>query len=108
MLFLAIKYLWMFNMSDLSPKLPLIPKVGPFFNIKMLFVLYLEWDDELLSTPNLIRFIVVSLSKLQKVALLNISPYPPYTNFSLSIFFTILVAPNKQFLNLKLLPGCFG
>ena len=49
----------------------------------------------------------MSLSKLHEPALSNAIPYPLYTYFSLS-FFTILVAQNKQFLNLKLLVGFLG
>ena len=47
----------------------------------------------------------MSLLKLHEPALSNIIPYPLYTNFTLSLFCTRLVAPNKQFLNLKLLKG---
>ena len=50
-------------------------------------------------------FLAVLLSKLQKPALSNVIQHPLYTYFSLSLFFTILVASNKQFLNLKLLVG---
>ena len=78
-----------------DPKLPLISKVGNLSNIKKLFLHLLE----------IITFLVVSLPKLQKHALSNVILYPLYTYCSLSLFSTILVAPNKQFLNLKLLVG---
>ena len=48
------------------------------------------------------------LSKLHEPAISNDIPYPFYTYFSLSQFFTILVAPNKQFVNLKSLVGFLG
>ena len=99
---------WILNSFSGQPKLPLIPKVGPSPNIKKLFLRLSEWDNELLSTPKIITFLAVSLLKLYQPVLSNVIPYPLYTNFSLSIFFTILVAPNKQFLNLKLLVGFLG
>ena len=53
-----------------EPKLPLIPKVGPSAEIKK--ILWLSaWDDELLSTPKIIAFLAVLLSKLLKLALSN-------------------------------------
>ena len=64
--------------------------------------------DELLSTPKIITFVAVPLMKLHEPALSNFIPYPLYTYFSLSLFFIILAAPNKQFLNLKLLVGFLG
>ena len=68
-----------------------------------MFLRLSEWDDELLSKPKIITFLAASISKLQKLPLSNVIPYPLYRYFSLSLFFSILVAPNKQFLNLKLL-----
>ena len=56
----------------------------------------------------MITFLAKSLSKLHEPALSNVIPHPLYTYFSLSLFFTILVALNKQFLNLKLLVGFLG
>ena len=53
-------------------------------------------------------FLAKSLSKLHESALSNVISYPLYTHLSLSLIFTILVAPNKQFLNLKLLVGFLG
>ena len=61
--------------------------------------------DELLSTPKIISFVAKSLSKLNEPTLSNGIPYPLYTYSSLSLFFTILVATNKQFLNLKSVIG---
>ena len=51
----------------------------------------------------MITFLVKSLPKLHEPPLSNAIPYQLYTYFSLSLFFTTLVAPNKQLLNLKLL-----
>ena len=48
------------------------------------------------------------LLKLRELALTIVIPYPRYIYFSLSLFFTTLVAPNKQFLNLKLLVEFLG
>ena len=84
-----------------EPKFPLIPKVGPKPKIKKLFLGLSTCDDKLLSTPKIITFLVVPLPKLHQSVLLNVTPYPLYTYFSLSLFFTELVAPNKQFLNSK-------
>ena len=67
-----------------------------------------EWDDELLPTPQIITFLAKPISKLPELALSNVISYPLYTYFSLSLLFTILVAANKQFLNLKLLVGFLG
>ena len=40
-------------------------------------------------------FLAVSQSKLYEPALSNVIPYPRYTYFSLSLYFTILVAPKE-------------
>ena len=61
-----------------------------------------------LSTPKITTFLVKSLLNLHESALSNGIPYPLYTRFSLSLFFTTLVAPNKQFLNLNLVVGFLG
>ena len=95
------------NFFSDDAKLPLISKFEPLPNIKTLFWWLSEWDDELLSAPNIITFLAVSLSKLPEPALSNAIPYPLYTYYSLSLIFTILVAPNKQFINLRLLVGFF-
>ena len=50
----------------------------------------------------------MSLLKLHELALSDVIPYPLYTYFSLSLFFTILVGPNMELLNLKLLVGFLG
>ena len=83
-------------------KLRLIPQVGTSANIKKLFLKLSEGDVELLSAPKIITSQARSLSKLHDPALSNVILYPLYTYFSLSLFFTILHAPIKQFLNLKL------
>ena len=48
-----------------------------------------------------------SLSNFQLPFPSNAIPYPLYTYLLLSLFFTILVAPNKQSLNIKFLRGSF-
>ena len=53
-------------------------------------------------------FLAKLLSKLYEPALSNVIPYPLYTYFSLSLFFTIFVSLNKKFLNLTLLEGFLG
>ena len=78
-----------------EPKLPLILKAGTSPNIKKLFLLLTAWDDELLSPRKIIIFLAVSLSTLFQHELSNVIPYPLYTYFSLSLNFTILVAPIK-------------
>ena len=65
-------------------------------------------NDEPLLTVKIITSIAVLLSKLRESPLSNVVPCPLYTYFFLSLFFTILVAPNKLFLNLKLLVGFLG
>ena len=74
-----------------GPKLPLIPKVVPSPRTKKLFLRLSESDNEPISTPKIITFLAVSISKLQEPALSNVIPY-----------YLSLVAPNNQFLNLKL------
>ena len=69
----------------------------------MLFLRLSELDDE----PEIITFLPVSLLKLHAAELSNVIPYPLYRYFSLSLYFTILFAPNNQFLNLKLSVGFF-
>ena len=90
------------NFFSGDPNLPLIQQVGPSPNIKKLFLWLWESYDELLSLPKIIT------PWLHEHALSSIIQYLWYTYFSLSIFFTILVAPNKQFLNLKLLVEFLG
>ena len=53
-------------------------------------------------------FLAQSLPKRHESALSNVILYPLYTYFSLSLFFTIIVARNKQLLNLKLFVGFLG
>ena len=56
----------------------------------------------------MITFLAKSLSKLHESPLPNVISYPLYTYFSLSLFFTALFAPNKQFSNFKLLVEFLG
>ena len=104
------------NLFSGQPRFPLILKVGPSPDIKKLFWRLPLWEDALLSAPKVIIFLSVSSSKLQKSAPSNVVPYLLYTYFSLSLLlyyyiflyhyhFTILVGPNKQVLNLRLLVG---
>ena len=72
------------NIFSGAPKLPLIPKVGAL--PKKLFLWLSEGDDELLSTPKIIIFLAVSLSKLQKPALSNVILYPLYHSFLYDYF----------------------
>ena len=66
------------------------------------------WDDELLLISKITAFLAKTLPKLHEPALSNFIPYLLYTCLSLSVFFTILVVPNKQFVNLRLLVGFLG
>ena len=56
----------------------------------------------------MINFLAKSLSAFHKPALSNVILYPLYTYFLLSLLITMLIAPNKQFLNLKLLVKLFS
>ena len=46
-----------------NPYLPLIPKVVPSPKIKKSFLRLSVWDDELLSAPDIMTFLPVSLPK---------------------------------------------
>ena len=96
------------NSFSCEPNVPIIPKFGPLPNYKKLFLWLSEWNDALLSTPKLITFLAKSLWKHNELTLSNVISYPLSKYFSLSIFFTILVTPNKKFVNLKLLAGFLG
>ena len=50
----------------------------------------------------IITFLAKSLSRFRGPELSNVIPYPLYTYFPLRPFLTILIAANRQFLNLKL------
>ena len=54
------------NFFSGEPKVPLIPKVGPLPNTKKLLLRLSAGDGELLSTPNMITFVAISLSKLHQ------------------------------------------
>ena len=73
-----------------EPKLPLIPKLNLHLILKKLFFRLSLWDDELLSTPKIITFLLITLSKLHEPALLNAIPYPIYT-IHMFVFKTVLV-----------------
>ena len=75
------------NFYSGEAKLPLIPKAGPSPNITKLFLGLSEWDDELLSTPKMITFLAMSLTKLHELDRSNAIPQLLYTCFSLSLFF---------------------
>ena len=51
-----------------------------------------------------IKFLANSLSKIHE----PVAPYPLCKYFLLSLFFTVLVAQNKKFLNLKISAGFLG
>ena len=53
--------------------------------------------DELISTPNIITFLPMSLPNEKDVSLLNPMPYPKYPYLSISAFLVTLTDPNKQF-----------
>ena len=69
----------MLNTFSGERKSPLIPKNGPSSGTKKLFLSVIlvrlsAWVDELLSTPKIITFLAVSLSKLHKPALSHVIP----------------------------------
>ena len=62
------------NVFSSEPKLPLIRKVGPSSSTKKLSMRLPERHNELLSTPKIIIFLVVSLLKRHEPALSNVIP----------------------------------
>ena len=54
------------NFFSDEPKVPLIPKVEPLPNTKKLLLRLSAGDGELLSTPNMIKYVAISLSKLHQ------------------------------------------
>ena len=84
-------------------------KAGHLPTTKKLFLRLLSWDDELLSTLKITTFSAKSLPKFYEPVPSNAIPQPLiHALFSLLLFFTILVASNKQLLNLKFLGRVFG
>ena len=57
------------------------------------------FDDELISTPKIITFLLVSLPIEKDVSLSNPMSYPEYPYLSISAFLVNLTDPNKQFSN---------
>ena len=57
-----------------EPKLQLIPKVGPSPSTKKLFLRLSARYGELLSTSKIIKFLTVTLLKLNEAALSNAIP----------------------------------
>ena len=62
------------NFFSASPVLSLTPRVDP--SPKKLFFWLSVWDDELLSTPKITRFLAKSLSKLLEPSPSNAIPRP--------------------------------
>ena len=54
------------NIFPGAAKLLLMPKVSPSPKIKKTFLILSRWDDELLSTPNIITFLAKSSLKFHK------------------------------------------
>ena len=80
----------------------------PARNTKKLFLRLPTFDDELLSIPKITSFLVKLLPKFNETAPSNIILQPLYTCLFLTLFFTILVVPNKQFFKIKLLRRLFS
>ena len=57
-----------------APVQSLMPWVRPWPNTKKLFSLLSVWDDELLSTPKIVTFLVKSLRKLHESSPSNAIP----------------------------------
>ena len=70
--------------------------------LKKLYLRLSVRSDELLSTLKIITFLAKSSTKLLKWAPSNAIPLALYTYLILSLVFTILVAPNKQFFKFKI------
>ena len=83
-----------------EPKLSLIPKVEPLTGIKKLFLRLSTYDDELLST---LKISSSAITKTPPISSIKSSFKATIRQLSLSLFFTIVVAPNKQFSNVKFL-----
>ena len=65
------------NIFSAVPTLSLTLSVGPLPNTKKLFFgLSILWGDELLSTPKIITFLALPLSKFQKSFPSNVIPGP--------------------------------
>ena len=80
-MFVLVK--WILNYFFGEPNFILTPKVEPSPIIKKIFLRLSAWDDELLSTSKVIRFLAMSLSKLHEPAPSTVFHYSLYTNFSL-------------------------
>ena len=65
-------------------------------------------ETDLVANDSLKLNIAISTLLIMLNTILYYFPHPLYAYFSLSLFFITLVAPNKEFLNLKLLVGFFG
>ena len=72
LVFALVKFI--LNFFSGEPNIPLIPKVGPLSSIKKLFLRSSTYDDELLSTPKIIIFLAVPLSKLRQSPPSNVIP----------------------------------
>ena len=96
------------NFFSVALTLPLISSAGLSHNTKKLFLRLPTFDDELLSIPKITSFLVKLLLKFNETAPSNITLQTLYTYLFLTLFFTILVVPNKQFFNVKLLRRLFS
>ena len=68
------------NFVSAAPALSLIPSVLPSPNTYKLFFKLSALDDELLSTPNIVTFLVKSLPKLHESSPSNAILLPLYVN----------------------------
>ena len=74
------------------------PCVGPLPRIKISFFLLSIFAHELISTPNITKFLPVPPLGCEKnQCLSNPIPYPEYLHLSISAFLVNVAAPNKQF-----------
>ena len=65
----------------------------------MYFFLLSIFDDELISTPEVITFLPISLPIKKDAFLSNPMPYPEYPYLLISAFLVNSTDPNKQFYN---------
>ena len=74
------------------------PCVVPLPKIKISFLLFSIFVEELISTPKITRFLLSPVPGNEKLPCLsNLIPYPKYLYLSISAFLVKVTAPNRQF-----------
>ena len=94
----------MLNFFSDAPKVPLLSELCPLPNTKKLFLWLSEWDDWLSWKLKNKTFLAKSLPKFH-MPVHEMVFHNRYTYNFLSLAFTKLATPNKQFFNVKFLKG---